>query len=75
MDKAKRSNGELKIIRKELKEMILGYCAMWSAVFSSMSALTVSIIIGIRHTDTFVQAAETTINLIAVVLKLYSILG
>lgn len=73
MDKIKRSNGELKIIRKELKQMILAYCAMWSAIFSTISAITISILVGIRHADTFVQATETTINLIAVVLKLYSI--
>ncbi len=64
---------ELIQFEKDIKNKIIGYCALWSAIFSTMSAITISILIGIRHADTFVQAAETSINLIDVALKLYSI--
>ncbi len=73
MGKSKEKDVDLIKIKKDLQQMILGLCAMWSAIFSTLSAITISVIVGIRHQDIIVEVIESSVNLLAIVLKLYSI--
>ncbi len=63
---------DLKKLEKELKKMVLGYSAFYSSVFTTASAGIFSLYLGNKYKDAIVEVVESGVNILAIVLKLYS---
>ena len=56
-------------LKKYLRDYIIGYSAFWSMIFTTITGITISIMIGVRHTDTIVEVTYGSFKLLSYFIK------